>query len=85
MSIPNNPQAKLIPDPNNPQARLIEVCGVIISRKHYPILYRMARRDLLWLETNVKSVARMWHEGDCRSALQSLESDLEHSNPSYDD
>lgn len=77
--------AKLIPDSNNPQARLVKVCGIIIDRKNFPILYRMARRDLLWSELNIKSVVIKWHKGNFRSALQLVESDLEHSSPLYDD
>ena len=50
-----------------------------LTEGHYPILRRRALKNPEMLEREIKSVANAWHEGDAISAMQALESDLEHS------
>lgn len=49
-----------------------------IDKKNFPILYKWAQEHPDTLEAQVKSIAKAWHEGNIMSALQALESDMEH-------
>ena len=55
------------------------VLGEELDQENFPVLRRAALHDLPHLESQVRSVANAWHEGDVVSALQALESDLEHN------
>ncbi|MCK5475446.1 MAG: hypothetical protein KAI71_02600 [Candidatus Pacebacteria bacterium] len=50
-----------------------------LTEEHYPVLRRRALKSPEMLEKEIKSIANAWHEGDAISAMQALESDLEHS------
>jgi len=54
------------------------VLGVSISQESFPILYKWAQEHPETLRDQVKSIAKAWHEGDALSAMQALESDLQH-------
>ena len=56
----------------------IQILGKIIDYKYYPKLYRWAKTNPETLEDQIKSIAKAWHEGSIVSAMQALESDLEH-------
>ena len=55
------------------------ILGEEITSEHYPIMVEKAKADIVATEQMVKSVAEAWHEGSVVSALQALESDLQHS------
>lgn len=52
--------------------------GEKLDPKYYPVLYKWAKENPETLESQLKSIAKAWHEGSIRSAMVSLESDLEH-------
>jgi len=56
----------------------IIILGKSLDTENYPKLYRWAKENPATLEDHVKSVASAWHEGNVRSAMVALESDLEH-------
>lgn len=56
----------------------VKLCGEEISKKHFPILYQRAVNNKEGTEEMVKSVAKAWHDGNVVSAMQALESDLQH-------
>lgn len=58
--------------------KCIRVLGVQIDNKNFPKLYQWAKENPETLEEQLKSIANAWHEGDIGSAMQALESDLEH-------
>lgn len=43
---------------------------------HMPRLYSLYQKDPAWLEEQVLSLAKVWHNGSICSAAQALESDL---------
>lgn len=49
-----------------------------IDPDNMPKLYRWAIENPETLERQLKSIANAWHEGNIRSAMLALESDLEH-------
>ena len=57
---------------------IIEMLGESLDYQNFPKLYQWANENPETLETQLKSIANAWHEGDIRSAMQALESDLEH-------
>lgn len=56
----------------------IKILGEDIDQVNFPILYKWAKENPETLESQLKSIAKAWHEGNIRSAMQALESDLEH-------
>lgn len=56
----------------------IKILGETIDPDNMPILYQKALTNPEELERQLKSIAKAWHEGDVRSAMLTLESDLEH-------
>ncbi|PIX74387.1 hypothetical protein CO083_03840 [Candidatus Roizmanbacteria bacterium CG_4_9_14_0_8_um_filter_34_12] len=56
----------------------ISILGETIDKENFPILYKWAKDNSETLEQQLKSLADKWHEGSIISAMQALESDLEH-------
>ncbi len=56
----------------------IKILGEEINQENFPILYKWAQEHPETLEQQLKSVADKWHNGNITSAMQALESDLEH-------
>lgn len=46
----------------------------------FPSVYKIYKHDPTWAETQVNSLADIWHEGDIVAAINALESDLSHQN-----
>ncbi len=53
------------------------VLGVSIDKENFPILYKWAQEHPDTLKSQVKSIAKAWHEGDALAAMQAMESDME--------
>lgn len=56
----------------------ISILGERIDEKNFPKLYNWAKNNPETLESQLKSIAKAWHEGSIMSAMQALESDLRH-------
>jgi len=56
----------------------IEILGGLIDPDNQPKLYKWAVSNPETLERQLGSIAKAWHEGNIRSAILALESDLEH-------
>lgn len=56
----------------------VTILGEEIDKEYYPKLYNWATTNPKTLESQLKSIAKAWHEGSIKSAMQALESDLEH-------
>lgn len=56
----------------------ILILGEIIDKENFPKLYNWVKTNPKTLESQLKSIAKAWHEGSIISAMQALESDLEH-------
>ena len=56
----------------------IRVGKELIDPDNHPILYEKAQKNKPELVRQLKSVAEKWHEGNLRSAILALESDLQH-------
>ncbi|QQS44395.1 hypothetical protein IPM65_02225 [Candidatus Roizmanbacteria bacterium] len=56
----------------------IFVFGHKIDKKNFPILYKWATTDIKTLEDQLESLANKAYESDIVTAMQMLESDLEH-------
>jgi len=56
----------------------ISILGETIDPDNMPIIYQKALTNSEELERQLKSIANAWHEGDIRSVMLALESDLEH-------
>lgn len=54
------------------------ILGETIDKKSFPRLYNWAKNNPETLEDQLKSIADKWHNGSIASAIQALESDLEH-------
>lgn len=52
--------------------------GEVIDKENFPILYKWAKNNPETLESQLKSIAKAWHEGSIVSAMVALESDLQH-------
>jgi hypothetical protein len=61
-----------------PKKLKIKILGETVDPDNMPILYQKAQSNPEELERQLKSIATAWHEGDIRSAMLALESDLEH-------
>lgn len=59
------------------KAKPIIFLGEKLDPKHYPILYKWAKTNPETLKRQLLSLARL-PGGSIRSAMQNLESDLEH-------
>lgn len=64
--------------PKRKQTKTI-ILGEEMSPEHYPVLIRMAQDNLPRVEQMVQNLADTVYEGNVGSAMQALESDLEHS------
>lgn len=53
-----------------------EILGEKFQIKYYPKLYQGYQKNPQWLDKQIQSIAKAWHEGDIVSAAQALESDL---------
>ena len=60
------------------EANRTMVLGEEIDPDNMPKLYRWAKENPETLERQLKSIAKVWHNGDIRSAMIAFESDLEH-------
>lgn len=58
--------------------KLITLLGESIDPDNTPILYQKALINPEELERQLKSIANAWHEGNIKSAMLALESDMEH-------
>lgn len=56
----------------------VSILGEIIDQENFPKLYNWAKSNPETLESQLKSMAKAWHEESIMSAMQALESDLEH-------
>lgn len=56
----------------------VSILGETIDKENFPKLYNWAKNNPEALESQLKSIAKAWHEGSIRSAMNALESDLEH-------
>ncbi len=56
----------------------IIILGHKLDPINYPVLYDWASKNPATLEATVISIAKAWHNGNNISAMQALESDLEH-------
>lgn len=61
---------------NNIQSESFELAGETFQIKYFPNLYAMTKTSPTNTETQLRSVADAWHDGDIVSAAQALESDL---------
>jgi|GEM_PF-2548146 len=77
-SLPRLIKEEFISSVINRMENPIEVLGESIGPDNQPILYRKAKLNKPELARQLKSIAKAWHEGDVRSAILALESDLEH-------
>lgn len=50
----------------------------MIDPDNQPILYSKALANMPELERQLQSIAKVWHNGDVRSAILALEMDLGH-------
>lgn len=57
---------------------IITILGKSLDYENFPILYKWAQEHPETLESQLNSIAKAWHEGSIMSAMQALESDLEH-------
>jgi len=58
--------------------KTVTILGEAITEESYPKLYQWAKDNPATLEERLQSIAKAWHEGSIASAMQALESDLEH-------
>ena len=56
----------------------VVILGESIDQEYFPILYKWAKSNPDTLKTTLQSLADKWHQGSIASAMQSLESDMEH-------
>lgn len=56
----------------------IVILGEVIDPENMPRLYNWAENNPETLEKQLDSIAKAWHEGNIRSAMLALESDLQH-------
>lgn len=56
----------------------IQILGQEISKEEFPMLSAMIEKDKEHAERTINSVAKAWHGGNVMSAMQALESDLQH-------
>ena len=57
---------------------LVGISDKKLDPKYFPVLYKWVKENPETLESQLKSIADKWHEGNILSAMQALESDLEH-------
>lgn len=60
------------------KGRSINILGEMIDPDNQPILYSKALANKPELERQLQSIAKVWHNGDVRSAILALEMDLGH-------
>lgn len=58
--------------------RSVAILGEEINAGNMPKLYKWAKTNPETLEQQLKSIADKWHNGSIATAMQALESDLEH-------
>ncbi len=56
----------------------IEILEKKLDPLYFPVLYKWAQEHPETLKSRVRSIAKAWHEGNITSALQAMESDLQH-------
>lgn len=59
-------------------SKKVSILGESIDQENMPILYKWAKTNPETLESQLKSIAKAWHRGNIRAAMQALESDLQH-------
>lgn len=56
----------------------VSILGEAIDKENYPKLCKWAKENPETLVDTLQSLAKAFHSGSIRSAIQALESDLEH-------
>lgn len=56
----------------------VVILGESINQEYFPVLYKWAKTNPDTLKKTLQSLANKWHEGSIGSAMQALESDMEH-------
>jgi len=63
--------------------RTFPILGYEFQVYHYPVLFSKYVHDPSWTAEQVQRTADLWHEGSVVSAMQALESDLQHEENLY--